>query len=107
LVNYSSYCLSFIEKENNKMKNIEKIQIGKERIYLKKSAIGWGIVYPIKNEDGSINWFNLLTGGSWWNLGIVLFIVIIILGCVYEYSNTVRIANKCLEQLNVIGGLRF
>jgi len=35
-----------------------------EKVYLKKDFLGWRVVEPIKNEDGSINWFNLLCGGK-------------------------------------------
>lgn len=69
-----------------------------EKVYLKKSkAFGWSVVHPIKNEDGTINWFNLLTGGSWWKLLIVAVIVILILGCVYQYSKDINIMLDCFR----------
>jgi len=48
-----------------------------EKVYLKKDYFGWRIVQPIKNEDGSYNWFNLILGGKrgLFILGLILFIV--------------------------------
>jgi len=69
-----------------------------EKIYLKKSkAFGWEVVHPYRNEDGTINWFNFLTGGSWWNLFVVGIIVVIILGCVYQYSKDINILLDCFR----------
>ena len=34
-----------------------------ERVYLKRTGTGWAIVHPIKNEDGSTNYTNLIFGG--------------------------------------------
>lgn len=76
--------------------DIKEIVIDNEKLYLKKGRFGWGIVHPIK-IDGKINWKNLIAGGSWWKLGGIIFIVLIILGCVYEYSQAVEIANNCLN----------
>lgn len=47
-----------------------------EKVFLKKDFVGWRVVEPWKNEDGSINWFNLLVGGKR-NLFILVFIMII------------------------------
>lgn len=35
-----------------------------EKVYLKKDVFGWRIVEPIRNEDGTVNWFNFFTGGK-------------------------------------------
>ncbi len=77
---------------------VNKVKIDGETIYLKKSKrFGWGIIHPLKNEDGSINLKNLLAGGSWLKLIILGIIIFLILNCVSEYSNTLRIANECLK----------
>ena len=77
---------------------MEKVKLGGDTIYLNKGKLGkWGIVYPMKNEDGKINWKNLLAGGNWLNLLKIAGIVIIVLGCVMEYSNALNMLNKCLE----------
>ncbi len=76
-----------------------------EEVYLKKSnAFGWGVVHPIKNEDGSINWCNLIAGGSWWKLLVVGIIIAIIIGCVYFYSRDMNMMLDCFksyEQLEI------
>ncbi|MFP4457177.1 MAG: hypothetical protein ACLFPS_05900 [Clostridia bacterium] len=78
---------------------IKEVLIDGERINLKKSNLGWKVVHPIKNPDGSINWKNLITGGSWWNLLIVAFLVIIILSAINEYYSNVKLASACLRAL--------
>jgi len=81
---------------------MEKIIIEDEEIYLKKSKwFGWGVIKPYK-IDGKINWKNLLIGGSWIKFGIMAVIVIIILGCIDEYTTALRIANECLSNTNFI-----
>jgi len=67
----------------------------KEEIYLKESFDGWRVVYPNKNEDGSINWKNFITGGSWWKTIYVLVIIIMILGILYEYSSNMETYENC------------
>ena len=69
----------------------------KEKVYLKKGFKGWQVVHPIKNENGSINWKNLLIGGSWWNLIITLVIVGVMLGLLYEYSSSINTLLDCFS----------
>ena len=65
-------------------RGIKKIIIEGETVYLKKSKLpfigGWGIVYPIKNEDGSTNLTNLLIGGkqNFFKL-LLLFLIMVLL----------------------------
>lgn len=49
-----------------------------EKVYLKKDFLGWRIVHPIRNEDGTINKINLIFGGKR-NLAILLGLIIIVL----------------------------
>ena len=69
----------------------------REGVYLRESSWGHRLVFPIKREDGTINWFNLVTGGNWWNVLIITFIVLIIIGTTFAYKRDVkectRIAN--------------
>lgn len=80
---------------------IQEIQINNERVFLKKGFFGWKVVKPIKIDD-KINWKNLICGGSWFNLFVVFLIVIIILGCLYEYSIALKTANDCLLNNTII-----
>lgn len=69
-----------------------------EKIYLKYNKyLGWAVVYPWKNEDGSINWFNFLTGGTWAKLIITAIIVLMILGFLLEYSNNITHLMSCFN----------
>lgn len=68
-----------------------------EKVYLKKGFKGWTVVHPIRNEDGTLNLKNLLIGGSWWNLIIVLVIVAVMLGVLYEYSSTINNLLECFR----------
>lgn len=70
---------------------------GGEKVYLRKDKLGYHVVHPVKNKDGSMNWFNFLTGGSWWNLVIIIFIVATILGMLYEYSTMVNMFLNCFS----------
>lgn len=58
---------------------------------------GYRIIFPIKNKDGSINWFNLFTGGSWGNLIFITIIVLLICGSVWAYQHDIR---ACIDTLN-------
>ena len=77
-------------------KGIKEIEIEGEKVFLKKSFLGYGVVHPIK-IDGKINWKNLLAGGSWIKLGLVIGFVIIALGAIFEVVNLMKIANECLN----------
>lgn len=79
------------------MKNINKVFIGEEKIYLKKDFIGWHVIHPWKNEDGTINWFNTLTGGSWWHILITFIIVLLIVGVIYEYTSNINTLLSCFN----------
>jgi hypothetical protein len=81
------------------MKEIKEVIIDNEKVKLTNSKwFGWKVVYPYRNEDKSFNWKNLIAGGSWIKLGITIFLVLIILGSISEYSTAVKIANDCLNK---------
>lgn len=75
---------------------IEKIREG---LYIKKDKFGYKVIYPIKNDDGTTNWFNLLTGGTWYKLIFTIIVVLLILGMCYSYYHDVK---ACLEFQNNI-----
>lgn len=76
------------------MSDIEKIRDG---LYVKKSFDGYRVVYPTKNDDGTINWFNVLTGGTWWKLVKLLFVFLIIAAMIWSYA---RDTSTCRELIS-------
>jgi hypothetical protein len=50
-----------------------------EKVYLKKDTIfkEWRVVYPVKNEEGKINYFRLFFGSKT-NLAVLLMILVLI-----------------------------
>jgi hypothetical protein len=76
---------------------MEELIFNGERIFLKKGKKGYRIIKPYK-IDGKINWKNLIAGGDWLNLLWIAIGVTLILGCIWEYSNAVKIANECLAK---------
>lgn len=81
---------------------MEKVIIKDEVVYLNKSKwFGWGVISP-HVIDGKTNWKNLLIGGSWIKFWIMVAMVIIILGCLMEYIEVLRIAKECLNNQFII-----
>jgi hypothetical protein len=76
---------------------MERIKINNEEVVLKKDFTGWRVVYPLKNQDGSTNWKNVLVGGSYWNLLKIGLIVGIILFVAWSYSRDIEVARKSCE----------
>ena len=78
------------EKQRDKLyaNLIEEEKEGK-KVYYRKSQ-----VYPVINKDGTFNWFNFLTGGSYLRLFMVLLFIIIALGFIFEYHNNLK---ECVE----------
>ena len=65
-------------------------------LYFKKDIFGYRIVYPIKNADGTINWWNLLFGGKR-NL-FMLIIILAILGFImYSYNSDIKLMKDIVE----------
>ena len=93
-----------------KKQKIKEIEIDGERIFISKSNLGYKVCYPIKKNINipfynkeekkfnwdNINWKNLITGGSWTNVIMIIIFVSIILGAIKEYVYAVNIANECL-----------
>ena len=67
-----------------------------ERIYMKKDFLGWRVVYPIKNPNGSINWFNLITGGKR-NLIFTLIMIAFVLGFFWVYNHDTAEMQKVVK----------
>lgn len=70
-----------------------------EKLYLKRDGLGWRIVQPLKNPDGTINWVNFLFGGARNLLYLILILVVIGLFFYghYEITKNMRgiVENPC------------
>lgn len=80
----------------NFIKGVKEVEIEGEVVYLKKSFLGWGVVHPIKINN-KINWKNLIAGGNWIKLLMIIIFVFICIGAIFEVKNLYEIANKCLS----------
>lgn len=88
----------------------KRVDLDGEAVYLNKGKSifnGWKVVHPIKNEDGSINWKNLICGGNWWNLVFVLVFVLVFLGFSIEYHNNFKECTKVMEKYNFEQNVTF
>jgi hypothetical protein len=80
---------------------IHKIEIEGETIHLNKSKIfGWSIVHPLKKEDGTKDWFNIITGGSIWKLLFIIVLFLLILVAVQEYKSNMETCSKAVDIVN-------
>jgi|SRR3990167_3221813 len=70
-----------------------------ERIYLKKDMFGYRIVQPIKNEDGSFNWINLIFGG-WRNLVSLIALLALIGFLIYSHFHDVQAIQSNYEVIS-------
>lgn len=71
-----------------------------EKVYLRKGFNGWKVIHPIKNDDGSTNWKNLICGGSWWNLIIMIVFVLVAIGFFFEYHSNLKHCADIMSQMN-------
>lgn len=78
-------------------KKINNVFIDGEVVHFKKDFLGWHVVHPWKNSDGTFNWFNALTGGSWWHLFIMVALVLIIVGAIFEYTSNINSLLSCFN----------
>ncbi len=80
------------------MKKIYKIEEvpNEEQIYLTKGILGWKLVYPLKNEDGSYNWINVIFGG-WENLIILCIILFALMLFYLSYQEVASQLTDCLK----------
>jgi len=80
--------------------------------YLKKDKGGdFRIIAPIKKDlyksfwnTGNKNWFNFLTGGSWYNLFKVIIFILLILGISWTYAHDTRVCRELRENMDMKTG---
>ena len=82
------------------MTKIHRVIVNESEVALKYDFMGWRVVLPFRNSDGSLNWKNIISGGSWIKLFITMGLVAIILGAMFEYYSQLILLNKCLAALN-------
>jgi len=76
----------------------EWIDIKGDRVAMKKGKLGWRLVYPTRNEDGSRNWPNTLFGG-WNNLVFIIVATLILTGISYAYKHDVATIQSNYEKI--------
>lgn len=80
------------------MEGIKRVDVEGDSFFVKKGVEGnYRVVFPWKNEDGTINWKNTISGGNWFNLLKIAFLILIILGALFEYSQNVKILLDCFS----------
>lgn len=83
----------------NKIYTIEEIPV-EEKIYLSKDRFGWRVVHPIRNEDGSLNWFSFVFG-SWNNILMLLFILFLLGIFFFAYHEVASQLTSCLAKQTI------
>lgn len=88
-----------------------EIEIEGKKVFLKKDKTGIRVIYPIKKNIEepislkNINWFNLLTGGSWWKVIKLILIVLLILFACYTYKHDMENCESFWERYNLINAI--
>lgn len=77
------------------MNKIKTIELDGDKISLKKSKSGWRIIYPIKNEDGTVNWKNVFK----FDMPVLLLTIAIILLIIWS-TNNVNHLLSCFDSLD-------
>ena len=86
---------------DNKIEWIEREVAGKKEVFaIRRSFDGWRVVYPMKNQDGSLNWKNIILGGGWGNALRWLMILALILLFFYVYGHDTSVCRETLSHLD-------
>lgn len=92
-----------MEKEERIKKywsHIKVLGVEGEKIYLSKDKLGWHLVAPIYHlETGKPNWKNIIFGTSVAKFIVNWIFVAILLAGMFEFVNTLNVANECLAKL--------
>ena len=70
-----------------------------EGVFIRKGKWGYRLIHPIRNEDKSINWFNLITGGSWEGFIKTSFLVIILVASIFLYKHDIASITAYYQEL--------
>lgn len=77
-------------------KNVEKIR---DDLYVRKGKLGYMVVYPPKNEDGTVNWRNIIVGDAYSLINWIIFAMVIFL--IY-YGGVVQLNDKYEDYIDLI-----
>lgn len=76
--------------------DVEKIRDG---LYVRKGKMGWMIVRPIKNEDGTINWKHLIIGDPYMTMMAITFLIVILM---FYYGVGVELRDQCEANIDYL-----
>jgi len=67
-------------------------------VYARKSKLfGYRLVFPFKNDDNTINWNNVITGGGIGRLAIVLTLAALLIIFTLLYRRDIDAVNQSLQ----------
>jgi len=89
------------------MNKIEEVFVNGDVINVKKGIFGWTVVYPLKNKDGTWNWFNIITGGNWIKFIMLIVFILLVVGFLIEYGSNMEVCQNAITELNELKGLRW
>lgn len=91
-----------IKEKKNNLKNrvIEASQLPEnEKVYMRKGFDGWRVVYPWKDENGKMNWKNIILGGNWGVLVKTVLIVLFVFLFFYVYTHDTKECREFQKEL--------
>jgi hypothetical protein len=77
---------------------IKRIEIDNDKIALKKSFDGWRVVYPYKNEDGTLNWKNII--GNKWSWIKIILLLLLISAVTYSYMHDTKACFNLMKTIS-------
>ena len=87
--------MKFQKEAENLYKDLNLVMKDGEVFYTKSRR-----VYPIFEPDGSINWFNLLTGGTYWRLAMSILFIVIAIGLIWQYHGQLQWCADLVSKIN-------
>jgi hypothetical protein len=71
----------------------QTVEVNGEKVHLKKDFLGWKVIHPYKNEDGKINWGNLIFGGKANTVSLIIYVIVLSM----IYFGVKDMMNSCNE----------
>jgi len=73
------------------------LNIDGEDVHMKKDGLGWRIIYPHRNTDGSPNWTNRLIGGKRNFITVFFLVLLIVVLQLSHYHDVQAIENRYIQ----------